>query len=1094
MNRKLTLLLLTAAAWAALSLNALGQATGGSVGGTVLDAFGSAVRGATVKLRDNARGQTLTTQTTDAGSFSFPNVRVGDYVLTVEAAGFSPASRDVRVALNQSASLDVTLQAAGVAASVDVTAAADSLVQTDSSQLGRSYETRQVQDLPIFGNQNQLALLAPNVVERASGVQGSGGAVGGTRPRGNGFQIDGVDNNDLSVTGPKVTVIQDAVAEFTLLSNNFNAEFGNAAGGLFNTVTRSGTNEFHGSGFIYQQSERFNASTTSEEEQIRLGNLARRPRYRDRRAGLTFGGPLLRDRLFFFGAYEHRKNDTAGAIGEYLAPTPAGLEQIAALPGASPFVVNFLRQNLTLPASATESFNVLGASVPFGAVPVLSPTGFDTHQLQLNLDHSPSTRDQFRYRFNYNRGRAEQAGGETGTADARFNNLVTFGGKLFSANWIRTVSPSVVNDLRLSYRQAPQDYPLKNEEFADFPNVFDISTNIDLGPNSLLPQGTPVDNHYQLFDTVSHVRGAHALKLGGEYRRAIVTNAFLPRARGEYIYADFDELITDAPPSILNLRGVGTQFFVGNQSSFNLFAQDDWKLTPNLTLNLGLRYEYAGLPRDSRLQALNAVSTVPGVIEFGVPETDKNNFAPRVGAAYSPEGSGRFGRLLFGRRGQSSLRANFAVSYYVNFQNLPLLSLPPQAQTELNLDAAAAAFGFDPARPFLQNGGLPGQLPPITSPALARAITQGLIPDQLSPYTLAWALSYQRELTPSTGLELRYLSTRGRRLPIQVRLNAGVEPGGLGLPTFFAEPSQAQLDALSVTLDQLVAARRNSLAAFGFLGNVTSFAPAGNSQYDSGSVSLTRRLSRGLGLTAAYTWSKTIDDSTNEVNSSAVNPRRPQDFFDLRDERGPSALDIPHRLVASFNYDVPSPYRGPSAVLRHVFGGWQINGVFQAQSGQPITPLSGPIFGLDSNLNGDTAGDRTVLNPTGREGTGSAVTPLRNSAGSVVGYLVNDPSARYVQAGPGARANAGRNTLRTPGFNRTDAVFVKNLRFGETYNLQLGAEVFDLFNQRPNTLGDDLSGLTVNTSFARVNTAFFNRFDQGNYPGRVVQLRAKFIF
>ena len=160
-------------------------------------------------------------------------------------------------------------------------------------------------------------------------------------------------------------------------------------------------------------------------------------------------------------------------------------------------------------------------------------------------------------------------------------------------------------------------------------------------------------------------------------------------------------------------------------------------MTPHLTLNLRLRYEYAGLPRDSRLQALNAVSTAPGVIEFGVPETDRNNFAPRVGLAYSPEGSWRFGRLLFGGRGRSSLRANFAASYYVSFQNLPLLTLPPQAQTELNL--AAAAFGFDPARPFLQNGGLHGQL---------------------SPYTLARALSCQRELTPSTNLELRYLSTR----------------------------------------------------------------------------------------------------------------------------------------------------------------------------------------------------------------------------------------------------------------------------------------------------------------------------------------------
>jgi hypothetical protein len=546
---------------------------------------------------------------------------------------------------------------------------------------------------------------------------------------------------------------------------------------------------------------------------------------------------------------------------------------------------------------------------------------------------------------------------------------------------------------------------------------------------------------------------------------------------------------------------VGSAEFVGNQRFFSAFAQDDWKVEPNLTLNVGARYEYATLPRSSHLQVLNSIASVPGVIEFGVPKTSKLNLAPRLGFAYSPQFGGPVGKFLFGSAGESSVRGNFAVSYYTNFQNLSLLALPPQVQSELNPVSA----GTDPGRPFLEGGGLPGVLPAVTDAATARRLTQAHIPDQFSPYSVSFSLGYQREITRSTAIEVRYLHTSGYRLPVQVRLNAGTVPSDLGLPTFLSTPSESELSGLSRTLGDIGNESGFALAPFGFEGGVTEHSLVGRSEYDAGSVTLTRRFARNLSFTAAYTFSKTIDDSTNELNSSAINPRRPQDSFRLRDERGLSALDTPHRFVVSALYDVPFFDHAKDPWQRALLGGWQVNAIFQAQSGQPFTPLSG----LDSNLNGDAAGDRTIVNLNGRSGTGSgvrAVNALGNEVDlgdpTTVAYIALDPTAQFIQAGPGAIANAGRNTLRTKGFARTDASLLKNFRFGEEMNLQFGAEIFDLFNQKPRTVGVfspvgvsiGAAGLQTNTSFANVGSPNFNNYSLGDFFGRSATFRLKFIF
>ena len=1112
MNRKLNALLALLCTLAFVTTTATGQVTGGAVTGVVVEATGAVVPNASVTLRSKDTGQTLTSQTTAAGSYTFPNVPVGTYTITIESTGFQQATQELTVALNQTTTVNATLQVAGVAGeTVTVTASSEALVQTDSSQLGKTYEAELVRNLPIFGNQNTLAALSPNVVLQPAGTSGSGGAVGGVRPRYNSFMVDGVDNNQFSVTGPQTTVIQDAVAEFTLLTNNFNAEFGTGSGGQFNTITKSGTNEYRGNMFGYLQHQNLNAASTTQEQQLRSGTIAELPRFRNIRYGATLGGPIVKNKLFFFGAYQHEKNYRQVAGSSFLAPTEAGLAQIAGLPGASAFVVDILRNNLILAQQQTTTQTVLGAAIPFGTVTVTNPGGFDDFQTQFNIDHLRGTKDQFRYRFSSDKNDQEQA---TGLGNPKFNNNLLFRSYLFSATWVRTFSPSVINDLRLSYRRHRQDFTLQSEDLNTFPNLTVRSINLGIGPNSNLPQGQ-FSNNYQVYDTVNYIRGAHSFKFGGEYRNLIATSQFLPRGRGDYIYVNFEDLIRDVVPTFDPVRGVGSGGFTFNQEKIYFFGQDDWKVTPNLTLNLGLRYEYSTLPRDAALQALNAISNQPGFIEFGVPRTDKNNIAPRIGFAYAPEFEGGVGGWIFGRSGASSIRANFSVSYGEVFGNLSLLTLPPQFQQELR---PANVPGFNTSPGFLQRGGLPSVPNPPATQAAARLASSSFTSDFIQPETYSWALSFQRELTPTMALELRYLGTRSRHLPIQVWINAGVSPvtDTNFVPTFFSQPTAAQLAGLR-PVSQFQAARRLINPAFGIL---TTFSPVGNSQYDGGAINVTRRFSRGLAFTASYTFSKTISDSDNEVFSSVANPRRPQDNLNLRDQRSLSDLDIPHRFVLGFTYEVPGKEM-ENDFARAVLGYWTFSGIFQAQSGQPITPQSG----VDANLNFDAAGDRTIFNPNGAPGTGSPVCAVnsagqfltaagavttdinacRPGSGNAVAYFAINPNAQYIQAGLGARAMAGRNTLRSNMIARTDAAIMKRFPFGnDRYDIEVGAEINNLFNQRiyaignfGNALGTPTAPglLATDTAFPTVSSPLFNNYGAiGNFPGRTVQLRAKLNF
>ena len=1108
-----------------------GQATGGAVTGSVVDQNGAVVPNAMVRITDKSRGTTFTAQTTGSGSYQFPNVPIGQYTINVEATGFATGNRDFNVVLNQTTTVDVALQIEGAASVVDIIAGNDIVVQSDSSQLGTTFSGRSAQDLPTNGDQNALALLAPNVVAPAGGTAGSGGVSGGVRARGNSFNIDGVDNNDVSVTGPSTGPIQDAVAEFTLLQNNFSAEFGAGAGGLFNTITKSGTNEFHGSVFTYIGSEIFNAPTTDESAQG-FKNFFKEVRY-----GGTFGGPLPypnfgendgpifksgKNKLFFFAAYEKYYQTGEASSGSYRAPTLAGINQLAAVPGVSPFVIDIFRNLVTLPdapdPTATATFgnitigNTTLTGVPIGIVTLPIPASQEQKSYQVNIDHLPTSQDQFRYRFSRTRYLAE----ETGTGGLFFNNNQTYETDLFSINYIKTFGSKIVNDLRLSMLKTKQDFPLVNASVADFPNILVPSLGFSAGPDGNLPQ-SGFDNSYQIYDAMTFVIGEHTLKFGADFRRYHGGSDFLPRSRGEYRYSSLALLLQDLRPDVTNVIGVGSGAFYSDNNRFFTFVQDDWRVTKNLTLNLGVRYEYQGLYRDAALQATAAPANLPGVLEFDVPEVDMNNWAPRLGFAWSPDFESGIGHFIFGDRGQSAIRGNFSRSFFSNFSNFALISLPPTLQAELT--------NTGPLTNFLASGGAGGPFVPNLNPAVLRARAGSYILPQIVPYSDSFAVSYQRDLGRSTGMEIRYLHTRGRDLPVQVQLNSiPVVDEAMVIPTFFGTPTASELSSLP-TIGQVVAANPiispttfsapRQLAAQGFLGALTGFPPIGKSTYHGVSASVTRRFTQNVGFTAAYTFSRTRDNSLNELFTSALNPRRAQDageYFgeglDIETEWGPSVVDAPHRFATSFSVDVPFFNNDSNPVLRAILGGFQLNGIFQIQSGQPITVQAG----RDANRNGDAAGDRAIVNPDGDPRLTSGIVGLTLVNGVVTqvpvgaapdpnvrAYLATNPNAGLVSTGffarelaDGGAGTVGRNSFRANSWNRTDLVIIKNTRFGERFNFQIGAEIIDLFNQRPRTL-EPFD--TTDGAFAIAGNAFFFDYDNlAGFPGRKITMRAKFIF
>lgn len=1058
-----------------------GQVADGNLSTVVIDSSGAAIQGAAITVENTGTGQRAAAATDGVGRYQFNNLPVGQYKVTASASGFQTVTlTGINVELSRTASAYVTLSIGAQTESVTVTDTG-SLIDATTAQIANLYSTRLAQDLALSANGNRgylnLSLLGAGVASAGGIGVGTGPSVGGQRPRNNNFTVDGIDNNRKDITGPIVQLPTDAVQEFTVLQNQFNAEFGHSSGGQFNAVARSGSNQTHGRVYEYFMNRYLNA----QDQMFKRQGTWERTRYDSNLIGGTLGGALKRDKLFYFGNFDYNpegKNSTSTT--PIWAPTAAGYTTLGSIPALSQSNLSALKQYL--PAATqwdgASTVNVQGQTIPVGIVPVLAPVYTNIYRGLISLDYNPSTKDQLRGRIVQNR----QSTLDTGAQSPEFWTPRPTRGYVATISELHSFSSTLANEVRVAYNRFNDKRPVGNAVFPGmnvFPTVGIMELGLLLGPFSDAPQAT-TQNTYQVANNVSWNVGRHDLRFGFDGRDAISSMDFILSVRGDYRYSSLERYLRDITPDVRALRNVGVRPYRGNSMSYYLYANDNWRVSRRLTVNLGLRWEYNGVSKSMKEQALNSVADVPGLIAFRAPRAQMTNFAPRIGFAYSP-----------GNRGTTSIRGGFGLAYDQIFDNIGNNVRPPQVSTSVNVPNTNTAG-------FLALGGIPSQPVGATlSAADARRATTGWLPDQKLGYAVNWNFGIQQSFRKDYVVDVRYVGTRGVHLLAQTMLNrvAQVTPGR-SLPVYLTAPSQAELDALPLTLNQLQATSFNPWASFGFTHNsgVTAYVPQGNSIYHGLAIDVTKRFAGQFMFKGGYTWSHLMDDSTAEINSTTLSPRRPQDFYNMRSEWASSALDRRHRLTAAWLWDTPWFRRSQNWALRTFASGFTFSGSYTVESPQWVTPQSV----IDANLNGDRETDRVIVNPNGIKGTGSDTRALTNSAGQIVGYAALDPTAQFLVAKQGVLPNSGRNVLPTRPINNFDLSAGKSFTVRERFRTEIRADFYNAFNHAqyvPGRINNVSSMSQRDTAYLNPANRLFGRWDQVFASNsRVVQLVAKFSF
>jgi hypothetical protein len=1008
-----------------------GQAADGNVVGTVVDATGAAVPNADVELANVATGVKSTTKSDAAGEYRFGNVLIGTYNITVTAKGFTTSSlHDVAIELNKTTTANVALVVGAVATQVDVVEA-PALLDTTTAQITSTYETRMLTELPLGTNGIlNLSLTAAGVGSGGGVGVGTGPSVGGQRPRNNNFTIDGVDNNRKDVTGPTVSLPNDSVSEFTLLQNQFSAEFGHSSGGQFNAVVKSGGNDLHGAAYEYLQNRDLNAN---DQAAARIGVLSP-PRYDNNRFGGDVGGRIIKNKWFYFFNYEYNPIGQAGVPSSpFYSPTPAGYALLNSMTGISQTNLKILEQYAPpAPGPVVRTTPVNGVNIPYGIYPVVAPSYQNNTRWLLSSDFNISETDQLRGRYVYNK---------TTQLDTAADLPVFFAtrpttAQLASLSEFHNFRPNLYNELRLAFNRYNDDIVVTNAAFPgldQFPNIVIANDlNLQIGPDANAPQAT-IQTVYQIVDNVSWTKGRHDLKFGFDGRDLMLASTFIQRSRGDYEWTTLQGYLTDTVPNIIAQRNPGGKPYSGNDTAYYFFANDNWRFNSHLTINLGVRYEFNGVAQSMRLFSLNSIADVPGVLTFTAPQAAKNNWAPRVGLAYSPGNSGR-----------TSIRAGFGMAYDQIFDNVGTNATPPQASSTVDVTG-------NPGTGFLANGGIPASaIPSAFTPATARAATSSYLPgNQQLGYAITWTASVQHTFWNDFVAEARYTGTKGVHLLFQEQINRNsLVSATNNLPTYLQMPSQATLNALTLTTATLAAEKVASnplwdpIGAYGFTSAITAYEPRGNSHYHGLALDLKKRYAKNMLFDTNYTWSHNIDDSTSEVNSITATPRRPQDFGNITADKGNSALDHRNRFTFTDIYNTPWFSGSKNPFIRNAVGNWELSGTYLLESGEWFTPQSG----VDSNQNGDAAGDRVIYNSAGTPGVSSDVSALKNSSGATVAYLANNPNAKWIRAQVGAFATSGRNILQTPRVDNIVFGVAKRIQIKERWGLQFRGDIYNALN------------------------------------------------
>ncbi len=958
---------------AALPLAA--QTVRGAIGGYVTDPSGKAVPSAHVDLIQIDTGRTRSSITTPQGSFLFALLAPGDYRLEVESDGFRRHVRTVALAVNQELRLDVPLV---VGARTDtITVAGSALTQTESAAVTGLIDTEQVQNLPLDGrNFYELALLLPGVTPPAQGSAGSARGdfainVNGAREDSNSFLLDGVYNGDPKLNGFAVNPPVDAIREFEVAASTYDAVFGRNGGGQVNVVLRSGGNAFHGTVYEFFRNTAMDARNFFAPD---------REKYNRNQFGASGGGALVRNRTFLFADYEGRRvregipsvtnvptlaersGDFSKSLVPAIDPTTGG-----PLPGGK-LPSYFLHP---MGVAIANLFPAPNRSVP-GANYVSAPPERDREDhFDLRLDHSLSAKSELtaRYSFGDRDLYAPFSGPSYSLVPGYGTNIPRRAQNLMLAE-THTFTPSLINEVRLAFNRvalaAVQENQSRNlNQLLGLPTISKNPRDNGLSlitVNGFSPIGDEINNPqfsatntYQFIDQASYTRGRHLFRAGFDFRnlqqnayRDVESRGFL-NFTGQLIGNPLEELLFGLPTVTGVARLDNPQHL--RAQSYAFFAQDTWRIRPSLTVMLGVRYEYTTPPHDAQNRAnlydpatgrLVAVGT--GSMPAGGFNPDRNNFAPRIGIAYTPGG-----------RGDTVYRAGYGI-YYDQSSLAPSEGLYFSAPY-FNL---SLYFPLDAQHPLFIQNPFPSDFP-YALPGSATAFDRNL----RTPYMQHWNFTIERRLGKSRLAEIGYVGSKGTHLYGARDIN---QPAPSNAPRYL---------------------RPNP-----YFEDVNLMESRQNSSYNSLQARLEQRVRAGFSLLASYTWAKSIDEGSSFF-TSAGDPNFPQNSYNVHAERGRSNFDIRHRASVSYSYDLP--------VHGRLLGGWQTLGILTFQSGAPFTVALLPDFdnsntgrsnlGFGNNDRPNLLRNPVLANPTPQRwfDTAAFAIPPRGNFGNAGRNILSGP-------------------------------------------------------------------------------------------------------
>ena len=1100
----------------------------GSIRGTVLDPSGAMVQAATVTARQVETGLTRDAVTDRQGEYVLVELPIGHYQLEVHAKGFQKyLQQGISLDVNETATVGIRLSVGAETQQVEVSADA-ALVQSTVSSLGQTVMEHEILDLPLDGrNFSQLGTLQPGVVPLTPGLLEAGGparegqayAVDGQRPESNNFLIDGADNVNAVDAGFVLKPPIDAIAEFRILTHNANAEFGRNTGSTTNVVTRGGTNSFHGAAWEFLRNDAMDSSDyfTRGVQPLKQNQF-----------GATFGGPVVKDKTFFFGYYEgfrNRQGETVAATVPSLAERQGNFAELCAAPAS-------IDPSTGLCSNPQGQLTFFGTPVPFNQMTLFTPidpvaanvlpffplpkpgtNGFiatqtlsaNNNQLGLRLDHYLSRADSLNFRYMFSSGPTTDPLSPVGANVPGFPVGEYDRAQNFVAQETHVFSSSTIGVARFSYLRNTflLDQHLNHESFSALGFQYDPTLASAAGPpfiqvGGYASVGDPItgprntfQNTFDLSGSLSWIHGRHEFKFGGGYRRdqinalqGIATNGFFVFAGipsfANFLYNDGFANFLSANPVVF-LQGGGDFAREIRGRALDAYGQDNYKVNAHLTMNVGLRYE---LPFPSTENQNRVNLFVPGAqsrvlpnapagllypgdagVSAGLIPTQKTAFAPRVGLAWDPRGDAK-----------TVISAAYGLFYepYYTGEGGPLqdpVSAPPYLKTlQLGFPINSFANPFYAPNPF----GVP-----FPEPMTLLVVSRNLH----LPYAQDWNLNLQRSFGENWLLQLGYVGTTGVRLPRFIEGNPavyipGVDTTSTGCSTANPCPISTENNVNQRRLYSGCTLAQPNNCVYGSVGEIASIS---NSSYNAMEASLRKRFSHGLSFLASYTWSHSIDDvSSFNITGSASQPVAgendlAQNPFDLAAERGPSMFDARHRLVLSYQWSLPFLQHSANWYGK-VLGNWQLNGIFTAMSGTPFTVFDSNDVSLQGQAPEISGFSSNRPNVVGNPNSGPRTAAQWFNVNAFQ-RITQDPNSPFEQFG-----NEGRNAVLGPRYVNWDFSAFKNIRLAESKELQFRGELFNLLNHTNYRL-----------PVSDIESATFGQI-QSDVSPRVIQVALKFLF